>query len=246
MILTAQQIIDQSLRLIGVLGVGTEITAQEYSDCLQQLNLMVDKWNLVDLLVYSTNPHIFPFISGQQSYTLGTGGDWDMPRPARIDRMSIQYPNNSTVPIELAIDANFNLESWQNIIVKNIPGQFPLVCWNNTGFPYMTLNFWPIPSGPANVVLYTWDMMPLVPNLVSNVELPTGYSDAIIFNLAVRLCMMFDRQPSQMLLQEAMKAKNDINDINADIPSLHYDPMFAGSNAPNLSIAAKSYGNVVF
>jgi hypothetical protein len=244
MIITAQAIIDQALRLIGVLGVGTEVTAQEYTDCLQQLNLMVDRWNLTDLLVYSTNPHVFPLVPGKQSYKLGTGGDFDMPRPARIDRISIQYPNSSNQPIELPIDADFDLEAWQSIVVKNISSQFPLYCWNNTGFPFMELNFWPIPAGPASVVLYTWDMMPFVAALADNVELPTGYSDAIIYNLAIRLSQMFDREPSQQLVIEARKAKNDINDINDGTPTMHYDPMWYGTDNAG-AVATKSWGKVV-
>lgn len=247
MLLTAQQIIDQSLKLCGILGDGTLMTSQEYTDCLLQLNLMIDRWNLVDLLVYSTNPHTFSFISGKQYYTLGTGGDFDMPRPAKVDRISIQYAgtSNSGIPVEMPIDQDFDLEHWQSLMVKNIPSIFPVICYNNTGFPFMNLGFWPIPQGPASVILYTWDLMPFIVNLIDIVELPTGYTDAIINNLALRLCQMFDRQPSQQLVSEAAQSKHEINDINAGTPTLHIDGMWLGNDRTG-STAAQTIGRVVF
>jgi hypothetical protein len=244
MLITAQQVIDQALSLIGVKSTGSVITAEEYQDCLLTMNLMVDRWNLSDLLVYSTNPHTFAFVPNQQTYTLGTGGDFDMPRPSRIDRVSIQIPGSNNYNVELPIDADFDLESWQNLVVKQTPSQFPLCMWNNTGYPFMELNFWPIPQGPCSVVLYTWDLMPQIVNLVDQIELPTGYSDAIIYNLAVRLAQLFDRVPSPQLLAEAKAAKSDINDINAGTPTTHYDPMWSGSNSAASNIAAKSWGRV--
>jgi len=241
---TAQDIIDQSLRLIGVLGDGTSITAKEYTDCLLTLNMMVDRWNLTDLLVWSTNPHTFPLVMGKQSYNLGTGGDFDMLRPSRVERISIQYPSNTGVPLEFPLDAEFDLEKWQAVIVKNIPGAFPVICYNNTGYPYMQLNFWPIPTAPCNVILYTWDRMPYIVNLTDIVDLPTGYTDAIVYNLAIRLAQMFDRQPSDMLIREAMQAKHDVNDVNLGTPSGKIEGMWSIGNRAN-NIATTSIGRVV-
>ncbi|MCI4436727.1 MAG: hypothetical protein JHC33_07980, partial [Ignisphaera sp.] len=218
-------------------------TADEYQLALKTLNRMIDRWNLNDLLVYSTNPHTFPFVPGKQAYTLGATGDFDMPRPSRIERISIQY-GDPAMPIELGIDADFDLEAWQNLVVKKTPSVFPLACYNNTGYPFMELNFWPVPSGPANVILYTWDLMPFIVSLADTIDLPTGYSDAIVYNLAIRLAQLFDRVPSPSLVQEAKQAIHDINDINDSTPTIHYDAMFHGNG--NGNIAAKSIGYTIF
>ena len=243
MIVTAQECVDQALKLIGVLGDGTTITPQEYTDSLFILNSMLDRWNLSDVLVFTTNPHTFPLIMGQQSYNLGPLGDFDMPRPAVISRMSIQYPSTGGLFLEIPIDSEFDLEHWQAIVVKNIPSAFPLVCYNNTGYPFMNLNFWPIPSAPCNVILYTQDLLPFIVALTDTLQLPTGYSDAIIYNLAVRLAQMFDRVPSQELKQEAAMAKHDLNAINRSTPQAKYDPMWSLGRGGNL--ATQSIGRVV-
>jgi len=243
MIETAQDVIDSAFGLIGVYSTGSNITPEEYQLALKTLNRMVDRWNLNDLLVYSTNPHTFPFVPGQQTYTLGSTGDFDMPRPSRIERISIKY-GDPAMPIELPIDADFDLEAWQNLIVKKTPSTFPIACYNNTGFPFMELNFWPIPTTTASVILYTWDLMPFITNLTDTIELPPGYTDAIVYNLAIRLAQLFDRVPSPSLILEAKQAIHDINDINDSTPTIHYDSMW--SNGKNGNIATSSIGRVVF
>lgn len=240
---TALAIVDSALNLIGVLGDGTTITPKEYSDSLLQLNRMLDRWNLTDVLIYATNPHTFPLVPGQQSYNLGLTGDFNMARPSRIERISIQYPATSGVLLELPLDQDFDLEHWQSIVVKDIPSAFPVICYNNTGYPFMNLNFWPYPTAPCNVILYTWDMMPIITNLTDIVALPAGYTDAIVYNLAIRLAQLFDRAPSANLIQEARQAKHDINTINAGTPTLHIDGMWSGNR--NSSLAAQSIGRVV-
>ena len=244
LVLTAQDIIDQALSLIGVLGTGSTIEPEEYDRCLKTMNLMIDRWNLTDLLVFSANPHTFALTSGQQSYNLGPAGDFDMGRPSFIEKVSIIVPNSDGLEMELPIDATTDMEEWQNIVVKGTQGGFPLVMWNNTGFPYMELNFWPIPTVDCSVRLYTWDQMPYITHLVDNVELPTGYADAIIYNLAVRCCQLFDRTPTPDLRAEAKQAMHDINDINAGTPTQHIDPMWGGSNHSG-SLAARTWGKTV-
>ena len=52
------------------------------------LNQMIDAWNADRLAIFTVSSNDFPFILGQQSYTLGSGGDFDMIRPARITGIS--------------------------------------------------------------------------------------------------------------------------------------------------------------
>ena len=204
---------------------------------------MLDRWNLTNLLVYAETISIFPFIAGQQTYTLGTGGTFNTPRPSRVERASIQF-NTSAIPVEIPLDI-VDVQGWQEITVKSTTSTFPLVLYNDNNFPFMNLNFWPVPQGPANVILYNWQTMPLLTSLTELIELPQGYSDALIYNLAVRACQMFDRQPSAQLLEEASQAKSDINDINSKAYTIGYNPLFT-QNTGTLSTAFRSRGKVVF
>ena len=255
MIESARAIIDSAFKLVGILGDGTELTAQEYSDALLALNRMIDRWNLTDLLVYSVTRNEFPFVMGKSLYTLGPDGDFDIPRPTKIERVSITYggvapdpTNPAIIPdgvnpgrIELPIDADTDLETWQSIIVKGIPSAFPLVMYNDTDFPFMRLNFWPVPAQPCSVVLWVWATIDAASSLEDLLNLPQGYSDALVYNLAVRLCQMFDKAPSQALIAEAKQSKHDINGINNGTPSMHTDPIWTGRGG-NAALTYQSAG----
>lgn len=241
--ITAKKLIDQSAKLAGVLGVGTELSASEYDDCLLQLNSLIERWNLADLLVYTTNPHDFDFIPGKQYYNLGAGGDFDMPRPAKIDRVSILY-GDQTAPIEFTISAETDVQAWQSIMLKSVTSTFPLVMYNNTDYPYMNLGFWPIPSTATKVRLYTWDNLDTAASLNDTLDYPMGYSDALMFNLALRICQLFDRQPTQFLIREALTSKNAIDDINSGSPTLMCDGTLF-NRAVNNQVALQSMGRVV-
>ena len=246
MIESAQEIIESAAKLAGVLGEGTSLTANEYHDLFLGLCRIIDRWNLQDLLVYAVSSHTFDFVSGKQAYTLGTGGDWDIPRPSRIERASILYSANGTnPPVELAIDPDTDLEHWQNVTVKSVQSIFPFIMYNDFGFPYMTLKFWPIPQGPAQAILYTWDIIEAPAELTSLLELPMGYSAALINNLALYACQLFDRQPSAYLVDEAQSSKHDINGINdLTSPEQHLDPMWGGRPAGVTAMFVASRGRV--
>ena len=139
--------------------------------------------------------------------------------------MSDPYINS----IELPLDPGMDLEHWQAITVKGVQSLWPMCMYNDFGFPFMTLKFWPIPNGSASCKLYTWDIIEAPATLDAMVELPMGYSAALINNLALLVCQMFDRQPSDYLIAEARASKHDINGINDQIaPQMHTDPLWGG------------------
>ena len=218
MIETAKSIIDSSLKLIGVLGVGTEVTTAEYDECLLQLNRLMDTWNNDDLLVYSITANTFPLVIGTKTYTLGEQGDFNMVRPSRIEKVSIVY--GTSPEIELPISAENQVENWQNIVVKDVTSTFPLFVYLNYNFPHIECNFWPVPGAPCAVRFYVWEPFPLVQTIDDDIVLPPGYSDALVYNLALRLAQLFDRQPSQHVQQMAIRTASSINDINSGSISL--------------------------
>jgi len=219
---TANTIIESAFKLLGVLGVGTNLEASEYADALNVLNDMIDSWNLKSLLVYQVTMNTFPFVNGQQVYTLGPGGNFDMTRPNNIERASITYGTSGKtleIPLEM-----IDVEGWQNIPVKQTPSSYPTMMYTDTGFPLNSLYFWPIPSDNCSLILYCWEQMPELTDLTSVVSLPPGYYKALKYNLAVELAPMFDRTPSDVVVKIALMSKSDINDINAETPL-----MFAGN-----------------
>ena len=87
--MNALQIISAAMRNTNALASGETPTSAEAQDSLSLLNQMMDSWSAERLMVFTINIQQFVLIPGQQTYTLGTGGDFNYPRPAQIDRASV-------------------------------------------------------------------------------------------------------------------------------------------------------------
>jgi hypothetical protein len=61
---TAGDIINGSLRLLGVLAEGEVPSAETSQDALRAMNQMIDSWNTERLSVFSTQDQIFTWPAG--------------------------------------------------------------------------------------------------------------------------------------------------------------------------------------
>ena len=220
---TAYDLISSALRLINVVASGEETPIDEANDGLMVLNDMIDAWNTDRLAIYTTRSDDFPYVLGQQSYTLGDGGDFNMPRPARIDAMSTIQLTNPGNPVELPI-AMYSVSDWQTLVpVKVVQGSLPLICYDDGGFPLRTLNFWPIPVEQPNACrIYSWQSLP-AQTLNSQVSFPPGYRQAFRHNLAVLLAAEFSAPVPAVVQSTAIESLARIRTINAPDLSLRSD-----------------------
>ena|SRR5579864_7876426 len=182
----ALDLISSSMRLIGALASGEVPTGAEASDALTVLNQMLDTWAAERLMVFTITIQEFPLTVNQQVYTYGTGGNFNSPRPARIDRASIVSLQNPAQPLELPIDYYTNWD-WQQVPVKNIQTTLPQAVYDDQAFPFRNLSFWPIPTVAVNTRLYVWTALSQYASLTTDNTYPPGYLEALRYNLAVRL-----------------------------------------------------------
>ena len=73
---TAGDIINGSLRLIGVLAEGEVPSSETSDDALNAMNQMIESWNTERLSVYSTQDQVFNWPPATISRTLGPSGDF--------------------------------------------------------------------------------------------------------------------------------------------------------------------------
>lgn len=221
---SAFALINSAMRLIGVVAPGEEPTISEANDALMVLNQMIDAWNADRLAIFTTGSRDFPFVLGQQSYTLGPGGDFDMQRPASIDSMSsilLTDPNN---PVEVPIDM-YTVDEWQNQVpVKKVDSSFPQICYDDGGFPLRVLNFWPIPTSQPNAVrIYSWEAIGAASSLNATLSYPAGYAEALRYNLAVRLSAEFGASVTPVVQAIAIESLARIKAMNAPLLDLRSD-----------------------
>lgn len=198
---TALDLISSALRLINVMAAGEQTPIDMANDSLLVLNDMIDSWNADRLAIYTVQSTDFPFVLGQQTYTLGTGGNFNLARPPKIEGMSTIQLTNPSTPVEIPI-ALYTWEEWQNQVpVKNVSGSIPLICYDDHAFPNRNLNFWPIPfDQPNSVRIYYWAALP-AQMLAAAVSFPPGYRQAFRYNLAALLAAEF-AQPVPAVVAE--------------------------------------------
>lgn len=228
---TALDVICSSLRLINVLASGEVPDGAVANDSLFVLNQMIDSWNAERLMIYNIPRLIFSLVPGKQNYTVGDGGDFDIPRPSKIDGMGIISLNNPNQPLELPMEM-MNLQEWQTLPVKNISSTLPLYVYDDAGFPFRTLSFWVIPTVAVQVAMYPWASLGAPATLTSRLAYPPGYAMAFRYNLALLLAAEFTGVPAQVLqtiAQIAVQSKAVVKAANIPTLYLQCDPAITGN-----------------
>lgn len=233
--MTGLDLITSSMRLIGVLASGENPSSAEANDALEILQDLIDQWQAERLNVFTiqriavdVNGNPLALIPGQQAYTVGTNGSFNIPRPARIDRVGIINLANPIQPLELAIEV-LDDAGWQAIPVKNIQSALPLKVWNDKGFPFMTLYYWAVPNVVVQTALYVWGLLSTFNDLnITELEFPPAYAKALRFNLAIDLAPEFGRDVPQIVAATAIQAKAIVKSMNSTTPIMGVDEALRG------------------
>lgn len=206
------------------------------SYALRVLNRMIQKWNIDDLMVYSLDRNVFNLTAGKQTYTLGTGGDFNMARPVRVSMVSVLLATGVEIPIH-----SFSDEEWRGIAVKSTSSIFPTGVWIKGDMPLNNLSFWPVPQdSTVQVVIYNWHQISDFTDFTTVIQFPNGYEEAIVTNLAIALSNSYGIQPAPSLQARAADAKSKIESLNVDPIAVSFD--FTGGRG---DIAIRSFGLVV-
>ena len=224
--ITGNDLIASSLRLIGVLASGETPTGAEGSDALSVLNNMLDSWNAEHLAVFRETITEHTLTASTHTYTMGSGGDIDVTRPAKIERVSIVNLSNASQPLELPIEV-LDEDKWQRIPVKDIESSLPSVVFDNKAFPLRSLRFWPTPSVEVKTRIYWWTPLTAF-TLAADNTFPPGYEKAIRYNLAVDLAPEFGRTVPVAVAFQADKSMGIIKRMNLPKLEMSVDAALRG------------------
>jgi hypothetical protein len=213
-------IIKGAMRAVNILSSGRNPTSAEAKDYLETLNQFLDACNAERLMIF-TIPRLGPFnlTLGQQTYTVGPGGNINIPRPPRIELITILWLGNPQQPAEIGLDM-LDSTGWASIPVKNLGAALPQKVWDDGGFPFRTLNYWPYPTTAIQTVFYPWQALNFFPNLSQQLTFPPGYLEFLRWNLAIRLD---NAQITPQVVQLAAESKARIKSFNSPILTLQVD-----------------------
>lgn len=236
---TVRDILQDSLIEIGVLDPREAISGEDAARCFRVLNRMLSAWQTEDLMVYTVDRTAFNLVAGQQSYTIGVGGNFNTTyavRPGQIDMASV-IVSGVEIPIQVMND-----EQWRDVTLKSVSSTFPLQMWSNGDYPLNTLYFWPIPAAVNSVVLYLWGQTVEFASVDTTVSMPQGYEEALVMNLAIRLASGYGTQPSPATVELARASKARIKRMNWQPTYRSVDSALLGNHN---NIGQRSRGLVV-
>ena len=96
---TVLDLITLALKKARVLGKGDILDDDDAQDALDTVNMMLDSWSLDRLFVYVDELQTFQ-TTGNATYTIGPGGDFDTARPNKLVS-AYALVNSVSYPIEI-------------------------------------------------------------------------------------------------------------------------------------------------
>ena len=218
---TAGDIINGSLRLLGVLAEGETPSAETSQDALRAMDQMIDSWNTERLSVFATQDQIFTWPAGQLSRTLGPSGDFVGLRPVQLNDAT--YFRDPSTGISYGIKF-INQQQYNGIAVKTVTSTFPQVIFTNMTFPDIEMFVYPRPTRDLEWHFISVEKLTQPATLDTNLTFPPGYLRAFRYNLACELAPEFGVEPSPQVQRIAMTSKRNLKRINNpdDIMSMPY------------------------
>jgi hypothetical protein len=218
---TAGEIINGSLRLLGVLAEGEVPSAETSQDALMAMQQMIESWNTERLSVYATQDQIFMWPAGQLSRTLGPSGDFIGNRPVLLDDST--YFKDPGTGVSYGIKF-INQQQYNGIAVKTVTSTYPQVIFVNMTFPDIEMYIYPRPTRELEWHFISVQELTQPATLATVLHFPPGYLRAFRYNLACEMAPEFGTEPSSQVRRLAMSSKRNIKRINNpdDIMSIPY------------------------
>jgi hypothetical protein len=216
---TAGDLIMLALRTSGILGQGQSAAAEDSSDALNLLNMMIEQWqrkrwltwSLVDTFVVST---------GAQSYQVGSGFAFNVPRPDKINSAFARLLGGASGPLDVPLGIIPSREDYNNIALKSLSTWLGGVFYD-PAFPVGVLYFWPVPAaGQFELHIATKAHLPYYNDLNAALNLPPEYTQAALYSLAVQLTMGYGLPTRPDHVGAMRAALNTIRVSNAAVPTL--------------------------
>ena len=233
---TAHDLVRGSMRLIGAVDPGEELTASEAADGLEMLNELLESWSNERLAVYMTLQENFALVSGTASYTIGSGATFNTTRPLDILSAFIR-DDGYDYPLRI-----LNRKEYDEITYKAASFQ-PEALYYQPSVANGIIYLHGVPAKTYSVTngLYIDSQKQLqsFSGLTTAIVLPPGYKRAIRYNLALELAPEYNRNVPDAVLAIARESKAAVKRLNSRTPKLslaHLDG--GGSSGFNINIGS--------
>jgi hypothetical protein len=206
----------------GVIGQGQLASGEDVNNAFLRGNMMLAQWARKRWLVWNLTD-VAKVSTGAISYTVGTGQDFDILRPERLEDGCFMRQLNTTsgqaidfTPLKLLTSH----EDYNRIAIKGM-GTFASVVFYDSAWPFGKVYFWPVPQA-STYELHILVKTPITQFTALNqvVNMPDEYQAAYHYNMQVRLRVAYRLPPDPVIISLARDSLNLIKNANAQIPTL--------------------------
>lgn len=209
--MTAQQLIESAMRLLGVLPSGHSATTTERDDALIVLNQRISNLSAKGIAVPYISGDAFT-LTGAGVYTIGTGSTINTQRPLVLKSVKITVSNVAReVPVVTA-------EEWATIHDFTRAQKFAEKAWYNVTSPTSgAIYLWPTPASGGVLDIQSLKAITQFGSLAGTVSLPEGYELALRALLALDLAPEYKMRTSEELVAMAKDGLDTIMGLNAAV-----------------------------
>lgn len=216
-IYTVRDLCRDALQEIGALGENQPMTPAAGQRALRYLRAMVRVRQGDRLHLYTVKRQAFPLISGQQTYSMGAGGDFEGTRPLHGVSYAGIIPAGDTVEIEIDV---VRRDDWYREPLKTLTDLWPRkVFCEPDGTALATITVWPTPTSAPTLILAGPEAILTPETLDTELVFPDGgYEEDWRLNLALRLCRPYGMAITPDLRDDARAATAAIRRVNDQGP----------------------------
>jgi hypothetical protein len=233
---TAQTLVDQALFEAGIFGAGQTPDAYSNNVVFNHLNWMLDSWNAMGWMMYH-NIDVVATATGATSYTFGSGGTFNSPRPNALENgcFARQTVINAPYQVDYPLDIINARENYAKISLKTLSA-FPQYVFYDPDYAagMGQVYIWPVPSNLYEIHLQVKAQLTQFANLATAVSFPPGYRDAIFYSLVRRVRAAWRKPKDPEINELAKSAVNIVKVANAQIPTLQLPRTLISSGVYNI------------
>lgn len=182
---TRNEIIEASLRKLGVLAEGQVPSSDNYTTATYALNALLAEFRTLGMPLWERRLYSFSPTASVTAYNIGSGETLDTPYPLKIfQAYRIDSASSSRVQMDIIADYNFNM------LPSNSSGT-PIQLTYTPRVNYGVLKLWPTPDTNAasnsTITIVYQRPMEYSGNSTQTLDIPEEWLNAVIYNLAARL-----------------------------------------------------------
>jgi hypothetical protein len=256
--LIVSDLIAYAQRASGLLGVGQVALPQDTADAQTALQLMLQQWRQMRWLVFRLDNVLFPLTMGIGDYGIGpastnpdvvVAGNF---RPANIQSCFLRQDLGSgpnSFPIDFPMRVLQSRQQYDQIALKSLQS-WPATVYYDPIIPNGIIKVWPIPMQPLfSLYVGFQQAIDLAGEEGAAVELdtllPVETQEAIVYNLAGRLCINYAVPVNPALASAARSTLMTLRTANFALQPLQMPGALRGSTRmknPNAGIIETSAG----